>query len=92
MYTVTTDAESQQQVDALPAHALAPFAELRTMLEVAPWNGALFNQLKPDSPMRTCAFGPNTEGLAVYLIWRTSAALTWSRSSEWADRNSSSDP
>ncbi|MGH4007714.1 MAG: hypothetical protein ACRDTH_06050, partial [Pseudonocardiaceae bacterium] len=29
MYTVTTDDQSQQQVDALPAEALAPFAEAR---------------------------------------------------------------
>lgn len=27
MYTVTTDDQSQQQVDALPADALVPFAE-----------------------------------------------------------------
>jgi hypothetical protein len=27
LYTVTTDDQSQQQVDALPAEALAPFAE-----------------------------------------------------------------
>ena len=37
MYTVTTDDQSQQQVDALLAEALAPFAEARAMLEVAPW-------------------------------------------------------
>ena len=36
MYTVTSDSQSQQQVDALPAAALTPFAEARAMLEVAP--------------------------------------------------------
>jgi hypothetical protein len=39
LYTVTLDDETEQQVAALPPAALAPFAELRTMLEVAPWNG-----------------------------------------------------
>ena len=33
MYTVTTDDQSQQHVDALPAEALAPFAEARAALE-----------------------------------------------------------
>jgi hypothetical protein len=68
LYTVTYDDESRQQLDALPPGALAPFAELRTMLEVAPWSGAPYNKLKPDSPMRGQPFGPNHEGFAVYLI------------------------
>ncbi len=38
------------------------------MLEVAPWNGDPLNKLKPDSPMRPCTFGPNDEGMTVYLI------------------------
>jgi hypothetical protein len=36
VYVVTTDDESQPQVDALPPEALAAFAELRVMLETAP--------------------------------------------------------
>ncbi len=68
MYTVTTDDETQQQLDALPAHALTPFAELRTTLEVAPWNGAPLNRFKPDSPVRTYPFGPHGEGMTTYLI------------------------
>lgn len=68
MYTVTTDDEAQQQIDALPVEALAPFAELRTMLEVAPWEGRPFNHLKPASPMRMCPFGPDGQGIAAYLI------------------------
>jgi hypothetical protein len=57
LYTVTTDDQSQQQVDALPAEALAPFAEARATLEVAPWNGAPYHNNKPDSPMRALNFG-----------------------------------
>ena len=42
-YTVTTDDQSQQQVEALPAEALVPFAEARAVLEVAPWSGVPYN-------------------------------------------------
>lgn len=68
MYTVTTDDQSQQQVDALPAEALAAFAESRTVLEVAPWNGVPYNKLKPDGPMRAVSFGSDGQGDIVYLI------------------------
>jgi hypothetical protein len=38
------------------------------MLELAPWNGAPLNELKPDSPMRVAVFGPGAEGMVIYLI------------------------
>ena len=38
------------------------------MLEVAPWHGDPYNRFKPDSSMRTHTFGPNGEGLVIYLI------------------------
>jgi hypothetical protein len=62
LYTITTDNQSQQQVDELPAEALAPFAEARAMLEVAPWGGAPHHRHKPDSPMRALTFGPAGQG------------------------------
>jgi len=68
LYTVTTDHQSQQQVDALPVEALAPFAEARAILEIAPWNGAPYHKSKPDSPMRALTFGPAGQGDIVYLI------------------------
>jgi len=68
LYRVTTDDQSQQQVYALPAEALAPFAEARATLEVAPWNGAPYHKHKPDSPMRALTFGPTGQGDVVYLI------------------------
>ncbi|MGH3778420.1 MAG: hypothetical protein ACRDRR_22200 [Pseudonocardiaceae bacterium] len=68
MYTVTTDDTAQQQVDALPAEALPAYAEAWTVLEVAPWNGAPYNRLKPDSPMRALSFGLASQGDIVYLI------------------------
>jgi hypothetical protein len=68
LYSVTTDDQSQQQVDALPAVALAPFAEARAMLEVAPWGGAPYHQHTPDSPMRALTPCPAGQGDVVYLI------------------------
>lgn len=68
MYKVTTDDQSQQQIEALPAEALTPFAEARAVLELAPWNGLPYHNQRPDSPMRTLTFGPNGEGDLVYLI------------------------
>lgn len=68
MYRVTTDQQSQSQIDALPPEALSPFAEARTMLEVAPWGGDPLNDDTPDGPVRTLAFGPAHQGLLTYLI------------------------
>jgi hypothetical protein len=68
LYTVTTDNQSQQQIKALPAEALAPFAEARAALELAPWNGVPYNKRKPDSPMRALSFGSDAQGDIVYLI------------------------
>lgn len=68
MYKVTTDEQSQAQIDALPPAALSPFAEARAALELAPWNGQPYHRHRPDSPMRTLSFGPNGEGDIVYLI------------------------
>jgi hypothetical protein len=36
MYRVATDEKSQPQIEALPPEALAPFAEARAALEIAP--------------------------------------------------------
>jgi hypothetical protein len=68
VYEVTTDKQSQAQIDALPADALAPVAEARTALELAPWNGRPYHPRQPHSPMRTLTFGPHGEGKTVYLI------------------------
>lgn len=68
MYEVTTDEVSQQQIDALPADALAAFAEVRVVLEVAPWNGTPYHRSKPATPMRRMVFGAHGQGDVVYLI------------------------
>ena len=68
MYKITTDQQSQVQIDALPDAALAPFAEARVALELTPWNGRPYHRRQPDRPMRTLIFGPHGEGKVVYLI------------------------
>jgi len=68
VYRVTTDQQSQPQIDALPLDALVPFAEVRATLEVAPWGGDPLNDDNPDAPVRTLAFGPAHQGMVTYLI------------------------
>ncbi len=68
MYRVTTDQQSQSQIDALPPDALAPFAEVRATSEVAPWAGDSLNDGNPDAPVRSLTFGPDRQGLVTYLI------------------------
>lgn len=66
MYTVVTDEQAQPHVDALPADALAAYAELCVVLETAPWSGRAYNRDNPDGPMRLRSFA--TYGQVVYLI------------------------
>lgn len=67
MYNVTTDNQSQPQIEALPAEALAPFGGPRRA-GAGPWNGRPYHRRQPDSAMRTLTFGPQGEGKIVYLI------------------------
>lgn len=57
MYRVVDDDWVAEQVAALPAEALSGYAEVRTLLEVAPWSGSPYRKEKPDGPMRTLTFG-----------------------------------
>jgi hypothetical protein len=66
LYTVTTDDESGPQIAALPAEALAAWAEARVLLEVNPWASDSYNRRNPDAPLRSLAFG--SAGMAIYLI------------------------
>jgi hypothetical protein len=52
MYSVHLAAEAQAQVDELPADALAAFAEIRVVLETAPWNGRPWVRENPDGALR----------------------------------------
>jgi hypothetical protein len=68
VYRVETDEQAQKQVDALPARALASYAEIRTLLEVSPWGGDPVNARNAESQVRFLTFGPEHEGMVTYLI------------------------
>lgn len=68
MYEIVTDQTAQRQVDALPAEALALYAEARTALELDPLSGEPLNKGNPEGGLFTLTFGPNGEGIVYYLV------------------------
>ncbi|MGQ0631068.1 MAG: hypothetical protein ACT4P1_08485 [Sporichthyaceae bacterium] len=68
MYRIETDARALEQVAALPAVALTPYAELLALLEVGPWSGQEYHEDLPEGPVRALHIGRHGEGLAFYLI------------------------
>jgi hypothetical protein len=68
VYSVETVADARHEIAALPANALASFAELMALLEVAPWSGDAYIRRGRATNMRADPFGANAEGLAIYLI------------------------
>ena len=68
MYRIVPDAAAAEQVAALPAKALASFAEVLAALQLAPWNGRPQHEDNPDGAVRRWAFGPGEAGQIVYLI------------------------
>jgi hypothetical protein len=52
MYSVETEVDALDEVAALPAEALPNYAELMTLLEVAPWSGDPYTC---SARTRTCA-------------------------------------
>ena len=67
-YRVEEDERAQAQVQALPAAALASYAEIRVVLEVAPWSGDSLNKANPNGAVRTATFGPASQGMVTYLV------------------------
>lgn len=68
MYDLVTEVSVQEQVDALPADALASYAELRTVLELDPFGGEPLNKANPSGGVFTLPFGPHGEGIVYYLV------------------------
>lgn len=68
MYELEIDPEATGDIGGLPASALARFAEVLSLLEIAPWSGQAYNRGRPDGNMRAVPFGANGEGFVVYLI------------------------
>ena len=68
MYSVEWERHALDQLPALPSEAFSFFAELVTVLEVAPWSGDAYDRQRPDANMRAHAFGEDGEGLVIYVI------------------------
>lgn len=68
MYTLRSSDQVDDQIAHLPRDALAAFAEVRTVLEVAPWSGQSINDANPDAPVRSWTFGPDGRGVIYYLV------------------------
>lgn len=66
MYSVEWEDAAREQVRALPAEALAPFAEVVTLLQVGPWSGRPLRSENPDANILTHDFGDY--GIAEYLV------------------------
>ena len=62
------DAAVSEQVAALPDQALAAYAEVLDVLQLAPWKGQPQHAANPDAPVRRWAFGSSYAGQVVYLI------------------------
>ena len=68
MYRIVPDEAVIEQLAALPAEALAAFANVIDVLELTPWNGEPQHEDNPDGAVRRWHFGPNRGGQLIYLI------------------------
>ena len=68
MYSFDILPEAREQANTLPSEALSFYAELLVFLELTPWAGKPYNNKEPNGAMRSQAFGPKEQGLAVYLV------------------------
>jgi hypothetical protein len=68
MYSVEWEQQALDQLGTLPSKAFPFYAELVTLLQLAPWSGESYSKQRPDANMRTHSFGEHGEGLVIYLI------------------------
>jgi hypothetical protein len=68
VYRIVPDEAVIEQLAALPAEALAAFANVIDVLELTPWNGEPQHEDNPDGAVRRWHFGPNRGGQLIYLI------------------------
>jgi hypothetical protein len=66
VYRIVTDAQTSEQISALPDEALEEFARVLAVLELVPWNGHPMHENNPDGPVRTMPLG--RIGMIAYLI------------------------
>ncbi|WP_300010607.1 hypothetical protein [Pseudonocardia sp.] len=67
-YRIVPDESIFAQVAALPVEALAAYAQVLDVLEVAPWNGEPQHLANSDGAVRRWLFGPDEAGQVLYLI------------------------
>lgn len=58
MYRIVPDDAVFEQVAALPAEALAAYAEVLEVLQLTPWHGEPQHGDNPDAEVRRWHFGP----------------------------------
>lgn len=68
MYRLQVYPEAQQQIAALPDHALHAYAAVHEVLGTVPWNGPPLHQNNPDGAVRRWDFGASGAGQVIYLI------------------------
>ncbi len=68
MYRIRTYPEAREAIAALPDAALAGYAEALGVMRLVPWNGDSINKDNPDGEVRTLVFGPDGEGIVIYLV------------------------
>jgi hypothetical protein len=66
VFKLIIDPVAEEQIAALPDHALNPLADLFALLETAPWSGDPYNSKNPRANMLTHPFGER--GLATYVV------------------------
>jgi hypothetical protein len=66
VYRIIPNTAVSEQVVALPAEALASYAEVLEVLQLTPWNGRPQHPANPNAPVRRWAFGPGQAGHIVY--------------------------
>lgn len=71
MYSIEAETAALGEVAALPAEALPAYAELMTLLELAPWSGDPYNRERLDANMRTHSSLTRARGLVIYLVLET---------------------
>jgi hypothetical protein len=76
VYRVETYSEAMDQIAALPNEALAFYAQVLGVLELAPWNGVPYNKGNPDGAMRQLMFGPSGVGVVTYLVLEDQRRVT----------------
>jgi hypothetical protein len=81
LYHVEENPDVPDHVAALPSETLAPYAELRAALEVAPWSFPAAHKANPDGAVRAAVFGGHHHGLAVFVILEQPSGSRWRASS-----------